>query len=104
MIKVKVTEVAEKFAEALRRRLTPEEFAEMCRRNATPEYDDACASHDFCDANMVMLSVFEKLRVPTTDLGDDNPQTRLWNLAWEVAKQDHLTSATRWGRARRGRS
>ena len=44
MIKVKVTEVAEKFAEALRRRLTPEEFAEMCRRNATPEYDDdACA-------------------------------------------------------------
>lgn len=88
-----VKSVAKRFADKLQSSLGPEGWEEMRRRNASPEYDGSCASHDFCDANVVMEGVFIDLRLSTEDLGDDNDQTKIWNNAWEAARRDHLTAA-----------
>lgn len=99
--------LAARFVAELRYILTPAEFAEVRRRNATPEYEESrsCASHDFCDANMVMLGAFEEVvgREPAflqgTDekgdytLGQLADQT-LWNAAWERAVATELSDAS----------
>ena len=53
-----IAALAESFGEILRQWLTPDEFAEMKHRNESdPAYaGKACASHDFCDANMAMAA------------------------------------------------
>lgn len=74
--------------------LMDHEYAEMRRRNATPEYADCCASHDFCDANMVMFDAFKhecgrEVRLTSLEgLDEDGP---VWNEAWAIAKADYLT-------------
>jgi hypothetical protein len=65
-------------------------MAEVVRRNAIdPKYaSGSCASHDFCDANMVMapavgvtlgLSVDE---VAQATADDESAASKLWNAAW----------------------
>jgi hypothetical protein len=81
------------FASELRSELSGEAFAEMARRNATPEYGSGiCASHDFCDANMVMLAAFEHATGRAFDFESEADQ-RLWNAAWEQAHSDNLVKA-----------
>lgn len=58
---------------------------------------DVCASHDYCDANMVMLEAVSNLKIVTkpdgtfdedrymADIADDSA-CRLWNAAWDMAK------------------
>ena len=54
--------LAEHFVRVLKQDFTVKDWEEMRRRNATPEYNhtDACASHDFCDSNMLMLAAWRK--------------------------------------------
>lgn len=90
--------IAGAFVALLRRDLTPTQWAEMRERNATPDYAaGACASHDYCDANMIMLEACETLGVPTVlDFTDGEPDhekaCQVWNAAWEIAKRDYLTA------------
>lgn len=53
-------------------------------QNRTVEYANACASHDHCDANVVMLEAFEERfgREPNLDADTD-----LFNAAWEIARR-----------------
>jgi len=62
-------------------------------RNATPEYGDsgACASHDFCDANMAMAHAFVIVLGRKHD-GDADADNALWNEAWSRAKARWLTA------------
>jgi len=94
--------LGEAFVVVLRSQLIAQELAEVRRRNASPEYADACATHDFLDANMSMLQAFEVLfgREPaflqgTDEKGNHNPEQEadiaLWNAAWGHAKKAHLT-------------
>lgn len=84
--------VARAFADVLRQWLTPDEWAEMHRRNATYQSTGACASHDFCDANMAMLEAFKACGVPfETDANGPTPATaRTWSRAWNIAARDYL--------------
>lgn len=90
-------ELATEFARQLQQALEPWEWAEVLRRNATPEYDEGiCASHDFCDANTVMLVAFEDLhKRPMVMDGGDSPEEQidhaLWSAAWDIAKTKYLT-------------
>jgi len=94
---VEPKEVAVAFARELRKELTTVDFREVIRRNKTPEYASlCCASHDFCDANMVMHAAFERLGLKTyvdmepNDDGTETPEQLaamdLWNAAWDIAK------------------
>jgi hypothetical protein len=91
-----IQELADKFVRNLRESLTPEQFAEMCQKNSTPEYQGGvCASHDYVDANMVMLDAFEDVvgRRMVMDGGDspiEQADRALWNAAWEYAHATKL--------------
>lgn len=54
----------------------------------------ACATHDFCDANMVMLPAMTEVLGYEPALSEDNPkmadECRLWGEAWEIAKANDL--------------
>jgi hypothetical protein len=96
----RVRTLADAFVGVLRQWLTAAEFAEMKRRNVT--YGQACASHDFCDANMAMweawLQVYGHEPTLTTDAETIEQEQRkddeiaLWNAAWSMAKKRALTA------------
>jgi hypothetical protein len=50
-------ELAKEFSAELRRTLTADEMDEVNRLNADEANPGVCHSHDFCDANQVMLDV-----------------------------------------------
>lgn len=89
--------VAAEFVKVLREQLPPEDFTAVrfINRDEYPDLD-VCASHDFCDANMVMDQACRNLGL--SDLMDDEESLQndellnLWNKAWEIAKRDHLTA------------
>jgi hypothetical protein len=88
--------IAKAFADALRDDLTPEQWEAMRARNASPEYGpDVCASHDFCDANMVMQEAWQGV-IGREFLPDDAPPAEadcaLWGLAWGIARAEYLTA------------
>ncbi len=84
------------FARGLMIELTPAQWRAMRlanRRNA----DFVCASHDHCDANMVMLAAWEAERAPmltpaqrAAGIGEDIEPA---NAAWTIAKAHYLTAS-----------
>lgn len=83
--------LAAKFAEVLHEWLSPADMREVVARNLSSDYDNACASHDFCDANMAMDEAFTKTQGREIELGEGTRQSRadvaLWNGAWAIAKR-----------------
>lgn len=70
------------------------------RRHAKAGNPDVCATHEFADANMIMLDAFEDAfqRKPaildeTASVEAHNADASLWGAAWDKAKADYLTDA-----------
>ena len=89
--------LAQSFASTLRRWLAPEQMRAVVARNTLASYSTACASHDFCDANMAMLEAFGAaftreplfLAAPSSDDASNaasEADTQLWNAAWNLAR------------------
>jgi len=51
-----------------------------------------CATHDFCDPNMLMEEAFIQIlgREPHISAGPDAPDSRLWNTAWGIARYNNF--------------
>jgi len=87
--------IAQRFTEVLRNWLTADEFIEMKRKNETEAAyaAGACASHDFCDANIAMHDAFESV-IGRSPLPDKVEMTEddciLWNDAWNLARKLYL--------------
>jgi hypothetical protein len=79
----RIDTTARVFVALLRYQLTEEQFNEMCRRNAAETNEGICHSHDFCDANMVMLDAFHAV-CPDVDSASDFGVI-IWNDAWAAA-------------------
>ena len=88
--------LADAFSAALRDELHEGIIDTIVERNRTPEYAGCCASHDFCDANMVMDAaiegilghgLFEDPRLYDEEDGLTQEGTDLWNAAWDLAKE-----------------
>ena len=82
--------VGDEFVAILTDWLTDYEMDLIRNYNATPTYAHSCASHDFCDANMAMLTAFEVITECDYDL-DNQAHVDLFNAAWDYAKVNHLT-------------
>ena len=82
-------QLALRFVTLIRRCTTAAEYAEILKRNKTID-PGCCATHDFMDANMVMLEAFEALAKRDMDFESD-ADTALWNTAWEIATTQYLT-------------
>lgn len=79
--------IAREFSKLLRAALTETEMKKVVARNRSKGYIDEnlCASHDFCDANMVMDEAFQKvMERPTRPTAKADAD--LWNGAWTLAK------------------
>lgn len=85
------TKVAVAFCRLLRIDLTAAEMAEVVSRNEAHDLKgdtNICASHDFCDANMVMDEAMRSSGV-NMEWGEEGmPEeiSTLWNAAWSLAK------------------
>lgn len=82
--------ISHEFAIRLSMEIGDENLREVVRLNATPEYaPTCCASHNFCDANMVMLDAMRAwghdLFTPEGDISED--ETRISDAAWDQAKE-----------------
>lgn len=76
------------FATALNSTLDASQMRDVVRKNLTPKYESACASHDYCDANVVMAQAFETVfaRPFLGESGATQADTDCWNKAWDLAK------------------
>jgi hypothetical protein len=86
-----IERLAEKFVELLRRDLTPRELRQIRILNAHTEYENACATHDFLDANMTMLEAWVSLGYGEIDAASAADAT-LWSKAWDLARERHLVA------------
>ena len=77
-------ELALNFKAGMREALTPEQIAIVNLVN-TATRNNTCATHDFCDANQVMLDAFEQTFERELDF-DSEDDTDLVNLAWSAIK------------------
>lgn len=81
--------LAKAFDAELRGEIGAQSYAEVIRLNRTPEYNCACASHDFCDANEIMDAAFVSVTGRSTIPDDEDAfiseeNTDLWNRAWDA--------------------
>ena len=80
--------LAEEFAARLFVRIGEANLREVIARNAA--CGKGCASHDFCDANMVMLAALQALAPELEGELDEilhrDDLLALWEEAWAVAK------------------
>jgi hypothetical protein len=87
--------LAKAFADQLQSELSPDDWQGMRAANGKGDYVAACASHDYCDSNMVMADAFA-LTIGRPFLPEDEPPSNvdcdLWNEAWAIAKRDYLTA------------
>ena len=92
-----VKKIAKEFAKRLYKYNGNKKMAIVNKKNKTSEYEltGSCASHDFCDANVVMLDAFEKVlnrkivwfndEIPATEKQNEI-DTNTMNIAWSMAK------------------
>lgn len=78
---MKAYDLARAFAEELNSTLTPEQMEEVNLRNTEDTDKSICHSHDFTDANQVMLNALARFGM---DFSVDG--TALINDAWDIAK------------------
>lgn len=92
---VAIEQLACNFAHRLGRMLAPSEWRDMRLRNRTAGAG-VCASHDFVDANMVMLDAWRATRADSIVGAGDAEQLASdidhVNAAWTVATRHYLTS------------
>lgn len=82
--------LARAFARRVREELSPH-LLEIVRRNRTPEYKGCCATHDFCDANMLMLDAWSEITGEDPDAWDGDEDMGVVNAAWDLARESEFT-------------
>ena len=81
--------LAKRFAEKVQATYTNEEMVEVIKLNAEETNPDVCHTHDFYDANELMLIAYLEVHCLPLDSDIDFSSVELadeWNLAWNIAK------------------
>lgn len=91
---IQITLIGLEFMRRLLSDLGPRTFVTIRQRNATPAYQSgACASHDFCDANMVMLEAWEAVmgrEYFRPDFDGTTDESDTMGAAWDWARAHGL--------------
>jgi hypothetical protein len=77
--------LAFRFSEELFKLLGRTVMREVIEQNMMPPFD-CCATHDYCDANMVMLDALYTIDSCFEDI-ELSDLTPLFNGAWSIAKE-----------------
>lgn len=76
-------QIANTFAALLRDEVGEETIHAINRANDAERNPNVCHSHDYCDANMVLLEAFQVHGVDPDAEGNEN----LWDAAWMIARR-----------------
>lgn len=83
-------QLAREFSKQLGQQLSAEQLRDVVKLNAEENNSrDICHSHDFCDANVVMLEAMAALGVKDSHSVEADA---LWNEAWQIAKERGFTA------------
>jgi Protein of unknown function DUF262 len=96
--------LANRFVELLVQELGASTFQEVVEHNAAETNPSVCHSHDFCDANMVMVVAWHET-VGRHFEAESERQTAIWSKAWDLAKElmpKHLELLKAGSRQRQG--
>jgi hypothetical protein len=97
MKKMKVSKVellqmlSNEFSKELRQTLTAEEMTQVISRNRNETDPNVCHSHDFCDANVALLTAFENIYGYEPKLSDEDT-INLMNAVWSLAKKNEFNA------------
>lgn len=94
--------ISNKFNEIINREFTSIQLADVIAKNNTSEYAGCCATHDYCDANMLMDEAFQEImqrefiffndeQLETQQQNQDD--TDLLNEAWYISKANNFQLA-----------
>lgn len=87
-----INQLSDEFSRLIVEAFTADQLAETIAKNHTAEYAGLCATHDYCDANMVMDEAF--INIIGRDyifFDDEHPETE------EQNKQDVALENAAWG-------
>lgn len=79
-----VEQLSSAFSDLVRGRLGGH-LDKIVERNRT-NGKDVCATHDFCDANMLMAEAFEEVQGREPDVASED-DAAVWSAAWDISKQ-----------------
>lgn len=79
-----VYDLAAAFSRILRDTLTDEQLSDVRERNAAETNPSICHSHDYCDANQVMIDALQSVGYPYSM--DHDALFALECDAWELAR------------------
>ena len=85
----KTHELSNKFSLLVNKAFTKKELKDTISKNKTIEYENCCATHDYCDANMIMDEAFTEIIGYEIDLQND-ADLDLWNNAWALSKANYF--------------
>lgn len=77
--------VSNKFSKLINESFSKKELKETIAKNKTAEYENCCATQDYCDANMIMDEAFTQVIGHEIDLQNDE-DLQIWNEAWDLSK------------------
>lgn len=83
-------ELARAFADRIRDQFDAFTLEEIVRRNDSAGYRQACATHDFCDSNKLMLAAMAECGIAFDPANAG--QAQLTDAAWSLAKAASFTS------------
>jgi hypothetical protein len=91
-----IVRIATTFSRKLHDTLGADTMAAIVARNATPEYalSGSCATHDFIDANQVMLDAFAQVTGADARLSDfsgSEADFDAMGAAWDIAADSQFT-------------
>ena len=84
-----ITDIGKEFSSILLIDLGIDVMREVVEKNSTEEYDGVCASHDYCDANLVMAEAFNKICRREAEI-DSEEDSYWWGEAWNYAKVNNF--------------
>lgn len=81
------TELAKEFSRLIREKLKPADMGKVIALSKSGDYTTACPTHEFCDANQVMMDAFENLAGRPYSFDDDSTDHEITEQAWTIARE-----------------
>jgi hypothetical protein len=80
-----IDQLSKEFSKLITEYYSVEQLNEVRQKNSTQAYNNACATHDYFDANEVMAEVFQTVTGHEVDPLDET-NCELWGAAWDLSK------------------
>lgn len=80
-----IKRLAKEFSRLLKEEIGEDRFSDLVAENEILKDEVACVSHEYCDANMVMLEAYESIHKLESHVINDMEEM---SAAWDLAKEN----------------